>query len=556
MTTAFVPDRPIDEATPADQRLLAWVATVDHKRIGLMYVVAGLVFLLLGGVEALVMRLQLAAPHATLVDPSTYNQLFTMHGTTMVFFFGMPVLIGMMNYIVPLQIGARDMAFPRANAFGFWIFLFSGVFLYSSFLASGGAPAAGWFSYAPLSEKPFSLNAGQDFWTLSLLTAGIGSVVGAINLIVTVLTLRAPGMTIGRLPLFSWMAMITSFLIILAIPPLNAALVALAVDRLWGGNFFTPATGGSAVLWQHLFWAFGHPEVYILVIPAFGFVSEVIQVFSRKPIFGYTFVAGATVLVGFLSMLVWAHHMFAVGLGPPLDTVFAFTTMLIAVPTGVKVLNWTATLARGSIRFTVAMCFVLAFLAQFTFGGITGVMFATYPLDWQLTDSYFVVAHFHYVLIGGTVFAFFAAAYYWFPKMTGRLLSERIGRVHFWLSVAGFNLAFLVQHVLGFMGMPRRVYTYPDLPGWGPINLVSTVGGFLFGLAVLVFVWNVLWSLRRGQVAGDNPWQAWTLEWATTSPPPPHNFELVPPVRSRRPLWDLAHPENPDFVHPEAGGSR
>ncbi len=370
----------------------------------------------------------------------------------------------------------------------------------------------------------------------------------------TILALRVPGMTLRRLPLFTWMSLIVAFLIVFAIPVLNAALLGLAVDRLFGGHYFTPQTGGSAVIWQHIFWGFGHPEVYILVIPAFGFVSEVIQVFSRKPIFGYGFVAASTVLIALLSFGVWAHHMFAVGLPPLLDAFFGLMSMLIALPTGIKVLNWTATLARGAIRFTVAMCFVLAFLIQFTFGGITGVMFAAYPLDWQLTDSYFVVAHFHYVLIGGTVFAFFAAAYYWFPKVTGRMLSERIGYWHFGLAVVGFNLAFFVQHLLGLMGMPRRVYTYPDLPGWGTLNVLSTAGGFIFGLAVLVFVGNILYSLRSGAIAGDNPWNAWTLEWATTSPPPEHNFEQVPPVRGRRPLWDLQHPEAADWRNPAAGG--
>jgi heme/copper-type cytochrome/quinol oxidase subunit 1 len=478
-----------------------------------------------------------------------------MHGTTMVFFFGMPLLAGAMNYLVPLQIGARDVAFPRLNAFGFWIFLFSGIFFYSSFFAAGGAPATGWFSYAPLSEKPFSLNYGVDYWALAILTTGIGSITAALNIIVTIFTLRAPGMTLRRLPLFSWMAMITGFLTIFALAALNAGILMLFVDRFLNGNYFTPATGGSAVLWQHIFWAFGHPEVYILVVPAFGMISEAIQVFSRRPIFGYTFIAASTLLIALLSFTVWAHHMFAVGLAAPLDAVFALSTMLIAVPTGVKVLNWTATMARSAIRFTVSMCFTIAFLIQFTFGGITGVMFATYPLDWQLTDSYFVVAHFHYVLVGGTVTAFFAGAYLWFPKVTGRMLSERIGYVHFWLATIGFNTLFLVQHALGIMGMPRRVYTYPDLEGWGILNLISTIGGFIFGVAALVFIFNIVYSLRRGAVAGDNPWNAWTLEWATTSPPPEENFDRVPPVRSRRPLWDLAHPEDPDWQRgAEAGG--
>ncbi|MGH2588188.1 MAG: cytochrome c oxidase subunit I, partial [Dehalococcoidia bacterium] len=410
-------------------------------------------------------------------------------------------------------------------------------------------------SYAPLSQKPFSLNYGVDYWALAIITTGIGSITAGINIIITTFTLRAPGMTIRRLPLFTWMALITAFLIILSLAILNAALLMFFMDRFLYGNYFTPATGGSAILWQHIFWAFGHPEVYILVVPAFGIVSEVVQVFSRKPIFGYTFVAMSTLLIALLSFSVWAHHMFTVGLPAPLDAVFAAATMAIAVPTGVKILNWVATMARGSIRFTVAMCFVIAFLIQFTLGGITGVMFAAYPLDWQFTDSYFVVAHFHYVLVGGTVFGFFAGAYYWFPKVTGRMMSERIGYIHFWLAVIGFNTLFFVQHFLGIMGMPRRVYTYPDLSGWGILNMISTIGGFIFGVAALVLLINIAYSLRRGAVAGDNPWNAWTLEWATTSPPPEENFDLVPPVRSRRPLWDLTHPEDPDWRRgAEAGG--
>lgn len=556
MSVALLPDQPAPIGQVAHRGgMLAWVATVDHKRIGIMYMVAAMSFFMVAGVLALLMRLQLAVPEARFLDPDQYNQSFTMHGTTMIFFFGMPLLIGAMNYLVPLQIGARDVAFPRLNAFGFWIFLFSGVFFYSSYFAAGGAPATGWFSYAPLSEKPFSLNYGVDYWQLAILTSGIGSIAAAINIIVTVFTLRAPGMTIRRLPLFTWMALITGFLMILALAALNAAILMLFVDRFLNGNYFTPSTGGSAILWQHIFWAFGHPEVYILVVPAFGMVSEAIQVFSRRPIFGYSFVAASTLLIALLSFTVWAHHMFTVGLPAPLDAIFGLSTMLIAVPTGVKVLNWTATLARSAVRFTVSMCFVVAFLIQFTFGGITGVMFATYPLDWQLTDSYFVVAHFHYVLVGGTVFAFFAGAYLWFPKVTGRMLSERIGYLHFWLATIGFNLLFLVQHALGLMGMPRRVYTYPDLNGWGLLNLISTIGGFIFGVAALVFIVNIVYSLRRGAIAGDNPWNAWTLEWATTSPPPEENFERVPPVRSRRPLWDLAHPEDPDWRRgAEAGG--
>jgi cytochrome c oxidase subunit I len=556
MSMALMPDQPASVAEVARRGgALAWLTTVDHKKIGIMYMVSALGFFVVAGVMALLMRIQLAWTGMTFLAPDAYNAFFTVHGTTMVFFFGMPILIGAMNYLVPLQIGARDMAFPRLNAFGFWIFLFSGILFYSSFFAAGGGPATGWFAYAPLSERPFSLNYGVNYWMFALITTGIGSITAAINIIVTVFMLRAPGMTMRRLPLFTWMAMITAFLVISALAILNAALAALLVDRLLHANYFTPATGGSAVLWQHLFWAFGHPEVYILVIPAFGMISEAIQVFSRRPIFGYTFVAISTLLIALLSFTVWAHHMFAVGLAAPVVAVFGLSSMLIAVPTGVKILNWTATMAKGAVRFTVSMCFVIAFLIQFTFGGITGVMFAAYPLDWQFTDSYFVVAHFHYVLVGGVVFAVFAGAYYWFPKITGRMLSERIGYLHFWLAVVGFNLLFFVQHFLGMMGMPRRVYTYPDFGSWSVLNLLSTVGGFIFGVAALVFLFNIVYSIRRGAIAGDNPWNAWTLEWATSSPPPEENFELVPPVRSRRPLWDLEHPEDPDWRRgAEAGG--
>ncbi len=411
---------------------------------------------------------------------------------------------------------------------------------------AGGAPAVGWFSYAPLSETPFSSTHGVDYWVLSLLIVGTGSIAASINLIATILTLRAPGLAIRKLPLFVWMVFVNSFLTILALPALNASIIMLLIDRQLSAFFFLPSHGGSALLWQHFFWAFGHPEVYIMVLPAFGMISEIIPVFSRKPIFGYAFVAGSTVAIALLSFGVWAHHMFAVGMGRPMDIFFAASSLLIAVPTGVKIFSWTATLYGGAIHLTTAMLFAIAFLMQFTLGGLSGVTFATVPLDWQLTDTYYLVAHFHYVLFGGTFFAILAATYYWFPKMSGRRLSERLGKWNFWLAVLGFNLTFLVQHFLGFMGMPRRVFTYPDLPYWGALNLLSTIGAFVLGFSVLLLVWNIIWTLRHGQPAGDNPWRAWTLEWATTSPPPEHNFERVPPVRSRRPLWDLAHPENPD----------
>ncbi len=523
--------------------LYSWIASVDHKQIGIMYLCAALVFLLVGGVEALLLRLQLAQPNAALLSPQAYNQLFTMHGTTMIFLAVMPLLIGFGNYLVPLMIGAADMAFPRLNALGLWLLVFGGLLLYFSFL-DGGAPDAGWFSYTPLSELSYTSTEGVSYWALGLIVTGIGSVTAALNFIVTILLLRAPGMTMQRLPLFVWMTLVTAFLILFALPLLNAALVMLLADRLLGAEFF--AGDGSPILWQHVFWAFGHPEVYILILPAFGIISEIIPVFSRKPIFGYGFVAGSTIAIAFLSFGVWAHHMFAVGLGFGWNAFMGLSTMLISIPTGIKIFSWIATMWGGALRFTTPMLFAVGFLITFTIGGITGVTFAIVPTDWLTTDTYYVVAHLHYVLVGGTQFALYAGIYYWFPKMTGRLLSETWGKWHFWLNFIAFNLTFFVQHFLGVMGMPRRVYTYPDLPGWGTLNLISSAGGLLSAIATLVFLVNIAVSLRRGRRAGDNPWDAWTLEWATTSPPPPHNFDRLPPIRGRRPLWDVAHAEEPD----------
>jgi cytochrome c oxidase subunit 1/cytochrome c oxidase subunit I+III len=519
--------------------LYAWFSTVDHKRIGIMYMLAALFFFAVGGVEALVMRLQLAKPENALISPDAFNQLFTMHGTTMIFLVAMPAIAGFSNYVVPLMIGARDMAFPRLNALSFWLVPLGGFLLHFS-LAAGGAPAAGWFSYAPLAETPYNSTPGTDYWVVALLVLGVGSVATAINMLATILTLRAPGMTLRRLPLFVWITLVTAILIILALPVLNASIVMLLIDRQLEAHFFTAVGGGNAVMWQHFFWTFGHPEVYILALPAFGVICEVIPVFSRKPIFGYEFIAASSVAIAILSFGVWAHHMFAVGLGHTADSFFVGGSMLIAVPTGVKVFNWIGTMWRGQLRFTVAMMYATAFIVQFVVGGLSGITFAAAPLDWQTTDTYYVVAHFHYIIVGGIVFALLAGTYYWFPKMTGKLLDERLGKLNFWTMVLGFNLTFFVQHLLGLMGMPRRVFTYPDLPGYGALNLVSTVGAFVMGVSVLVLLWNVVKSLRSGKAAGDNPWDAWTLEWATTSPPDPHNFEEVPPVHGRRPLYDLA----------------
>jgi cytochrome c oxidase subunit I len=534
---------------PAKRRhyQLAWLSTVDHKRIGILYMLTGLFFFIVGGVEALFMRLQLAVPNNHFLDPDTFNTLFTLHGTTMIFLVAMPLLFGFVNYILPLQIGARDMAFPRLNAFGYWCQPFGGILLHFSILA-GGAPAVGWFSYAPLSETPYSSSPGVDYWAIALFVLGLGTISFAVNTIATVISCRGPGMTMRRLPLFTWMNFCNSFLILIALPLLNAGLAMILIDRRLDGHFFLPFRGGSAVLWQHIFWAFGHPEVYIVVLPAFGMVSEIIPVFSRKPIFGYEFVAASTVAIVVLSSLVWGHHMFTVGMGRPMDVFFAITSMLIAIPTGVKVLNWSATMVGGRIRFSVPMLFCIAFLIQFTLAGLTGISHASTALDWQTKNSYFLVAHFHFVFVGAIVFAMLAALPYWFPKMSGRMMSESLGRWTFWLWVIGFNMTFIIQHVLGLNGMPRRIFTYPDIPGWGWMNMVSTIGVFFMSAGSLVLVWNIAHSFFRGKVAGDNPWDAWTLEWATTSPPPDENFVALPPIHSRRPLWDLANPDRPDAV--------
>ncbi len=535
--------------------LLTWVASVDHKLLGILYILTSGFFMLVGGIEALLMRIQLGSANNTFLSPAVYNQLFTMHGTTMVFLVVMPLLIGFGVYLVPLMIGATDMAFPRLNAMSYWLFLLGGLLLYYSFV-SGGAPDVGWFSYAPLSEKPYATGLGVDYWALGLLVTGIGSLAGGINFVVTIMTMRAPGMKLTQMPMFVWTTFINGFLLILALPPLNAALVMLLADRQLTAHFFRPQGGGDSVLWQHYFWAFGHPEVYIMVLPAFGMLSEVIPVFSRKPLFGYSFVAGSTVAILLLSLLVYGHHMLTTDLGPVWNFFFGAASILIAVPTGIKIFNWCATMIGGKIRFTTSMKFATAFLLLFTIGGITGVSFAVVPIDWQSNNSYYVVAHMHYVLFGGTYFAVMAGTYYWFPKMTGRMLSEKLGVWHFWLTFIGFNMTFFIQHVLGVAGMPRRVYTYPKFAGWELMNLISTIGAFILAFSVLVLIINVIISLVRGKEAGDNPWDAWTLEWATTSPPPVYNFDQVPPIRGRRPLWDLKHPEDPDWKRREPDRQR
>jgi cytochrome c oxidase subunit I len=547
--------RPAAASVSLPSRLHAWVVTVDHKRLGIMYVTSALVFFAIAGLEATIIRTQLASPGNDFVSPQVFNRMFTMHGTTMVFLVGMPMLLGIGNYLVPLMIGARDMAFPRLNAFGFWLFLFGGLLLYFSFLGGDGlygagtAPDVGWFAYSPLTGRAFSRGNSTDYWIIGLLVSGFGSITTAANLVTTVVTMRCPGMTYGRMPLFVWLMLVDAVLVLLALPPLTAAQVMLAFDRWLGAHFFDAQAGGSALLWQHFFWIFGHPEVYILILPGFGFVSEIIPVFSRKVIFGYPMMVAATVTIGFVAFGVWAHHMFTVGLPPVANGFFAGASMLIAVPTGIKIFNWLATMWGGRIRFATPMLFSTAFLFQFLCAGLTGIMLAVAPFDWQLSDSYFVVAHFHYVLVGGLLFTIFAAIYYWFPKATGRLLDERLGRWHFWLLVLGFNLTFGPQHITGALGMPRRIYTYPADRGWAGLNLVSSLGVAVQAVAILIFVWNLIRSLRRGTVAGDDPWDAWTLEWTTASPPPDYNFAALPEVRSRRPLWDLKHPEDPDWRH-------
>ncbi len=532
-----------------------WVTTVDHKQLGIMYIIASCGFLVLGGMEALLMRLQLWAPEMDLVSPDTFNQLFTMHGTTMIFFVVMPVEAGMANYFVPLMIGARDMAFPRLNAFGFWMFLFGGFLLYFSYFGAmglygaGSAPDIGWYAYAPLTSPAFSRGNSTDYWLLGTMLSGVGSVSFAVNMIATIITMRAPGMRLSTMPLFGWMILVTSGLILFAFPPFTAAEIMMLFDRHLGAHFFDTQAGGDGLLWQHLFWFFGHPEVYILALPAFGIISEVIPVFSRKVIFGYATMVMATVGIGFISMGVWAHHMFTVGMSDTIDLLFSGATFLVAVPTGIKMFNWTATLYGGRLRMTVPMLFALGFLALFLIGGLTGIMLAVVPMDWQLSDSYFLIAHFHFVAFGGILFGIMAGYYYWYPKAVGRMMNRKLGLWHFWLQFIGFNLTFVPMHFSGVLGMPRRVYTFEAGYGMEIWNQLSTIGAVVTGISLAIFVVNLIYSYFRGREAGDDPWNAWTLEWATTSPPPAYNFEEIPTVKSRRPLWDLKHPDDPDWKH-------
>jgi cytochrome c oxidase subunit 1 len=532
----------------------SWFTTIDHKRIGILYGITAFAFFLIGGVEALLIRVQLAQPDQTFLDPTVYNELFTMHGITMVFLVVMPLSAAFFNYLLPLMIGARDVVFPRLNAFSYWAFLFAGLFIYSSWFL-GGAPNGGWFGYAPNSVTDPSI--GMTFYAIGLLIAGIASTVSAINLAVTILNMRAPGMTLFRMPVFVWMGLVVQLLLAFSLPVITIGLVELLFDRLFGTHFFDVATGGSPVLWQHLFWLFGHPEVYILVLPAMGIVSEILPVFARKPLFGYQFVVFSGIAIGFIGFGVWAHHMFAVGLGPVANTAFAVSTMIIAVPTGVKIFNWLGTLWNGDLRFATPMLFSIGFIAMFVIGGLSGVMHAVVPSDYQQTDTYFIVAHFHYVLFGGAIFGLFGGIYYWWPKVFGRRLSETLGKLNFWLMLIGFNMTFGPMHILGLQGMPRRIQSYPASLGLAFWNMVATVGSFIIAVSVLVFLVNAVASFRRPKQMEADPWDARTLEWATSSPPPEYNFEEIPVVHSLDDLWHrkYAETEGGRVVPVAAGGS-
>ena len=518
--------------------LIDYITTVDHKKIGILYIFTAFGIFLLGGVLALLVRAELAQPDLQYMTENTYNQVFTMHGTLMIFLFAAQVSTGLSNFFVPLQIGAADVAFPRLNAMSYWLYLFGSLIVISSFFVSGGPAASAWTAYPPLSDSRYLQGAGMDLWIIGLAVVGISGIVGAVNLVTTIFSLRVPGMTMFRMPLFTWTVLVTQLLILFAFPPLTVALATLFLDRNFGAAFFDPTVGGSPVLYQHIFWFFGHPEVYIVILPGFGMISEVIPVFSRKPLFGYRALVFATFGIAALSFGVWAHHMFATGaVNLPWFSIMSF---LIAVPTGVKIFNWVATMWRGSITFTTSMLMAIAFLVVFLVGGITGVFLASPPIDFAVNDTYYVVAHFHYVMVGGLLFALFAGLYFWFPKMSGRFLSEGWGKLHFWSLFVGFNLTFFPQFIVGLEGMPRRIANY-YIESWGGLNLMSTVGAFLVGVSTLPFLWNVFVSLRRGRPAPADPWEGNSLEWATSSPPPHHNFHELPEIHSERPVFDLRH---------------
>ena len=531
----------------------SWITTVDHKRIGVLYGTTAFIFMLFAGIEAGVIRVQLSQPELGIVSPGRYNEMFTMHATVMIFMVVMPLSASFFNFVVPLAIGARDVAFPRLNALSYWIFLFGGVLMHVSF-AVGEVPDAGWFSYANLTEKPFSPDRGLDFWSLSLLVLGASSVAAALNFVVTIVNLRAPGMTLMRMPVFVWMTLITSILLVLAFPVITVGLIELTMDRNFGTHFFVPTGGGDPILWQHLFWVFGHPEVYILILPPMGIVSEILPTFSRKPLFGYPFIVFSGIVIGMMGWAVWSHHMFTVGLGPVANSVFTITTMLIAVPTGVKIFNWMGTLWKGSIEFSTAMLFALGFITLFIIGGLSGVSHAVSPSDFQQQDTYYVVAHLHYVLFGGSVFGIFAGIYYWYPKITGKMLSEFWGKITFALMFIGMNVTFFPMHYAGMNGMPRRIFTYAEEFGWGNLNLLSTFGYFVLFISILTFMYS-LWQSRRSRPVSHDPWDAPGLEWSIASPPPPYNFAEIPRVEGRDHYWilkDRAREEGNPITGPEA----
>jgi cytochrome c oxidase subunit I len=551
VTQATATPAPIQQPQLPDypHGLWSWVSTVDHKRIGLLYMVTSLFFLLTGGVIAEVMRLQLAKPNQTIVSAGTYNELFTMHGTTMIFLFVVPIFAGFGNYLIPLMIGARDMAFPRLNAMSYWMLLFGGILMYSSFLWGGSAPNAGWTAYPPLSEQ--SAGHGMDLWIVGIHAVGISSVIGGINFICTIHNMRGPGMRLARLPLFVWSLEAYAIMLVISAPVLGAAVTMLLLDRNYGTHFFDPTHGGNALLYQHLFWFFGHPEVYIVALPGFGMISEIIPVFSRKPMFGYKAVVWSTMGIAVISFLVWGHHMFAVGFPTSLQVWFMLASLAIAVPTGVKVFNWIGTMWMGRIAFEPPMLFATGFIFVFIIGGLSGIFVAVFPIDLQVTDSYFVVAHFHYVMGSIPVFAALGGLHYWYPKMTGRMMDRTLGIWSFWVTFIGFNLTFFPMHAMGLSGMPRRIATYTN-GQWADANAMSTVGAVILGIGILMVVWNALHSLRTGRRAPADPWGAYTLEWYTSSPPPVYNFLDLPPITSERPVYDLRKAREAEAARPAA----